>query len=102
MLSDFVIKIDNNKDTEMSNKVYGVLFSNRVFKVLIIGELAGIKVELGEYDFLKTGTDPEFLKKNPNGRMPTFECAEGCIFESNAICRYLANKAPEKKLYGEN
>jgi glutathione S-transferase len=34
---------------------------------------------------------PEFLKKNPNGRVPTLELEDGtCLAESNAILYYLA------------
>lgn len=36
---------------------------------------------------------PEFLTLNPNGQMPVVETEDGVLWESNAICRYLAAKA---------
>ena len=38
---------------------------------------------------------PEFLAKNPNGRIPVLELEDGtCIAESNAILYYLADGSP--------
>jgi len=38
---------------------------------------------------------PEFLSKNPNGRIPTLELDDGtCLAESNAILWYLAERSP--------
>lgn len=45
---------------------------------------------------------PEFLKKNPNGKVPTLETPEGCLFESNAIARYVARMRPDVGLYGSS
>jgi glutathione S-transferase len=59
-------------------------------KCLIAADYAGVQVEkvVTGYDQTKT---PEYLKKNPNGKMPTLETPEGkFIFESNAILRYFA------------
>ena len=41
----------------------------------------------------------DYLKKHPLGKVPTLETPEGCIYESNAILRYLARKAG--KFYGK-
>jgi glutathione S-transferase len=38
------------------------------------------------------------MKKNPLGKAPVLETADGIIFESNAICRFLARNA--NSLYG--
>lgn len=35
----------------------------------------------------------EFLALNPNGQMPVVQTEDGVLWESNAICRYLAGKA---------
>jgi len=37
--------------------------------------------------------DPEFLALNPNGLIPVLVDENGALWESNAICRYLAAKA---------
>lgn len=35
----------------------------------------------------------EFLALNPNGLVPVLVCDDGVLWESNAICRYLAGRA---------
>ena len=49
-----------------------------------------------EVDILKGETrTPEFLARNPNGRIPVLELEDGtCIAESNAILFYLAEGSP--------
>lgn len=42
---------------------------------------------------------PEYLAMNPNALVPTLEDDGFCLWESNAIVRYLASKFPEKGLY---
>jgi glutathione S-transferase len=41
---------------------------------------------------------PEFLAKNPFGKLPVFEDGDVRLRESSAICTYLAEKHPEKGL----
>lgn len=41
---------------------------------------------------------PEYLKLNPNGAVPTLVDGDLVLFESAAICQYLADKFPEKRL----
>ena len=44
---------------------------------------------------------PEFLDKNPSGKIPVLELDDGrCLGESVAICRYLEAIAPEPNLFG--
>lgn len=44
---------------------------------------------------------PEFLSKNPSGKIPVLELDDGrCLGESVAICRYLEAIAPEPNLFG--
>ena len=52
----------------------------------------GLPYKLIERDILKGETrTPEFLAKNPNGRIPTLQLEDGShLFESNAIIWYLA------------
>jgi glutathione S-transferase len=47
---------------------------------------------LEEKDF----TDPAFLKLNPMGRMPVMEFGDTPVFESSAICAYLADHYLDK------
>jgi glutathione S-transferase len=45
---------------------------------------------------------PEFLTKNPSGKIPVLELKNGeCISESVAICRYLELIKPEPNLFGK-
>jgi glutathione S-transferase len=41
---------------------------------------------------------PEYLKVNPNGAVPAFVDDDVTLFESAAICQYLADRFPEKRL----
>ena len=46
---------------------------------------------------------PEFLNKNPSGKIPVLELGDGtCISETVAICRYLEALAPEPNLFGRD
>ncbi len=42
--------------------------------------------------------DPGYLKIHPHGRVPALADGEATIFESSAICMYLADRFPDKKL----
>jgi glutathione S-transferase len=44
----------------------------------------------------------EFLALNPNGLIPVLICNEGVLWESNAICRYLAGQAGRSDLLPES
>src|SRR5438067_8699474 len=50
---------------------------------------------------LQLGTDtktPAYLKINPNGTVPALVDGDLALFESAAICQYLADRYPEKRL----
>jgi len=45
---------------------------------------------------------PEYLKLNPNGKVPTLVDGDLVIWESRAINTYLASRKPEAKLYSDD
>jgi len=81
----------------MSIKLYAPAGNFRANSILIAGELAGVPVELVQTEYSETKT-PEFLKRNPLGKIPVIETAEGPLFETTAILRYIARVSG--KLYG--
>jgi len=77
--------------------------STNAGKAMIAAAYGGITIEYPQ-DF-KFGVDnktPDFLKKNPNGEVPTMDTPEGSIYESNAIAKYVARRGNDKGLYGVN
>jgi glutathione S-transferase len=76
--------------------LYDFLDSGNGYKVrLLLAEL-GLSFRLVECDILKGETHtPEFLARNPNGRIPTLQLEDGThIAESGAILWYLAEGTP--------
>ena len=73
-------------------KIYDFTGSGNGYKVWLLMSQLGVPFERIERDILKGETrTPEFLKKNPNGRIPTLELEGGTfLFESGAIIWYLA------------
>ena len=74
-------------------KIYGADLSGPANKVRFVANYLGLKydyvvVKLREGEHQK----PEFLKINPIGKIPAIEDDGFTLFESNAICRYLADK----------
>ena len=55
-------------------------------------ELVKLNLEKGEHK------KPEYLKMNPNGRVPTLVDGDLVLYESAAICQYLADRFSEKRL----
>jgi glutathione S-transferase len=43
-------------------------------------------------------SDPQLLARNPNAMIPVIQDGEFVLWESNAICRYLAGKLPRSTL----
>ncbi len=61
----------------------------------------GIELEYVQVDMMaQEHKTPEFLKKNPSGKIPVLETDEGFIAETVAICRYLEAICPEPNLFG--
>jgi glutathione S-transferase len=77
-------------------RLYDYLPSGNGYKVrLLLAQLA-IPFELVQLDIVKGETrTPEFLAKNPNGRIPLLEVEPGkFLAESNAILFYLSEGTP--------
>lgn len=85
-------------------KLYDYLPSGNSYKVRLVLAQLGIPYERIDIDILKgRSRTPEFLAKNPNGRIPLLEIAPGnFLAESNAIMFYLAKGSallPEDPLH---
>ena len=62
-------------------------------------EEIGVPYELRRIDLMADEQKrPEFLKINPNGAVPALVDGDVALFESAAICQYLADRFPEKRL----
>ena len=75
-------------------KLYGC--TGRSDRIKAAAGWAGVPLEVVQPFVM--GVDnktPEFLAKNPFGKVPVLETSEGaCIFESNAIARFLVSSTP--------
>jgi len=73
--------------------VYGMKASGNCYKLQLLLEQLGRPYRWVEVDSVNGQTrTPEFLAKNPNGKVPLLELADGRLLpESNAILCYLAD-----------
>lgn len=73
-------------------KIYGDIQSGNCYKVKLLLSLLKVEHEWIHVDILNNETHtPEFLAKNPNGKIPLLALDDGrCLSESNAILNYLA------------
>jgi glutathione S-transferase len=75
-------------------KIWGRMSSSNVQKVVWTAEVLGLpyeRIDAGlSFGITK---EPQYLAKNPNALIPTIEDEDFVLWESNAICRYLCNKA---------
>lgn len=74
-------------------KVYGDYRSGNCYKVKLMLHLLDRPYEWIPVNLLHGATrSEEFLKKNPNGKIPVLELEDGtCLWESNAILNFLAD-----------
>ena len=77
-------------------RLYDNLSSGNGYKVRLLLTQLGIQFQRVELDiFAGESRTPEFLAKNPNGRIPALELEDGSVLaESNAILFYLAEGTP--------
>lgn len=82
-------------------KIYGAKTFNAV-KAVLTAEECGAEYEYIDMDFTKgEHKKPEYLKIHPLGKIPAMEHNGNPIFESNNMCRYIANISG-KKLYSDD
>ena len=75
----------------MTLRILGKASSINVRKVLWTCDEIGLHYTREDWGSGFRPTDaPEFLARNPNGLVPVIEDANGALWESNTICRYLA------------
>ncbi|SCU77069.1 Glutathione S-transferase [Cupriavidus necator] len=83
--------------------IWGHLGSPNVQKVIWACEELGARYVLKEVGGPFGGADsPDYLARNPNGRVPTIEDDGFALWESHAILRYLAAKDPDKRLTSDD
>jgi glutathione S-transferase len=77
-------------------RLYDYADSGNGYKVRLLLAHRGLDYELVPVDILAGASrTPEFLARNPNGRIPVLELDDGtCLAESNAILFYLAEGTP--------
>ena len=86
----------------MTLRIHAFTRSPRAFKVLFAANYLELDYELVFVDLTKgQQASAEFLKLNPNGRMPVLEEDGYVLWESNAIVNYLASKKPAMGLLPE-
>lgn len=81
-------------------KLYAVVGSGNCRKVQATANKLGIDLDVEYLDFFAGElTTPEYLKLNPNGRVPALTDGDFTLWESNAIMQYLADEAPGNALF---
>ncbi|MFM1895268.1 MAG: hypothetical protein RLZZ385_342 [Pseudomonadota bacterium] len=80
----------------MSLKIYGDVLSGNCYKLKLLMAFLKIPHQWVHIDVVKgESRTPEFLAKNPNGKIPLLELDNGEFLpESNAILYYLASGSP--------
>jgi glutathione S-transferase len=87
----------------MAIKLYENSMSANARKVRLLAAELGIPLERVTLDFRKGEfRSPEYLARNPNGKVPTLDHDGFVLWESAAILRYLAAQRPERGLAPSN
>ncbi|TLU66314.1 glutathione S-transferase family protein [Thalassotalea litorea] len=74
--------------------VYGDSLSGNCYKIQLLASLLGVPMRWVELNILNKDTQSDsFLQKNPLGKIPVLETADGeVISESNAILHFIADQ----------
>jgi glutathione S-transferase len=87
----------------MTITLYDMRDSPHARKVRLLAAELDIPLAIVERDPRKGETrSPEYLAKNPNGRVPVLEEDGFVLWESPAILKYLAAKRPDRALGGSD
>lgn len=78
-------------------KIHGVHGSPYVRKVFISLDYKGVEFEL--IPQMPFQHDPDYLKLNPLGKVPTLVDGQLVIGDSKVICRYIESRHPTRPLY---
>ena len=79
----------------MTMQLYGPVFSNNVFRPLVVARHLGLPVEVKAVDLTQGEHKGEaFRAINPHGRIPVLVDGDYRLWESSAIMIYLAEQAP--------
>jgi glutathione S-transferase len=72
-------------------EIRGLSISSNTWKTVYVAEEVGADYEYIAIDF-RTGAHkkPDHMMRHPLGKLPTLTIGNDHVFESNAICRYLA------------
>ena len=81
-------------------RLYNANFSPNALRVRAVAHELGVELEIVEVD-IRAGDNraAEFLARNPNAKVPVLEDGNFVLWESRAICAYLAGIRPEAGLY---
>lgn len=80
-------------------KLYQFPLSPNCQKVVALAREVNVPLEIVNLEVFKGATKtPEFLAKNPNGKIPVLEDDDLVLWESNAILGYVAAKADRTDL----
>ncbi|MGD9862097.1 MAG: glutathione S-transferase family protein [Pseudodonghicola sp.] len=83
-------------------RLYNANFSPNALRVRAVAHELGVELEIVEVD-IRAGDNraAEFLARNPNAKVPVLEDGNFVLWESRAICAYLAGIRPEAGLYSD-
>lgn len=81
-------------------KLHNANFSPNALRVRAVAQELGVELEIVEVDIRKAENRAEaFLALNANGKVPVLEDGDFTVWESRAICAYLAGLRPDAGLY---
>jgi len=81
-------------------RLYYHSLSSNSRRVLLTAHQLGIELDLVAVDFTAgANRAPDYLRLNPNGRVPTLVDGDFELWESHAIMQYLADRTPGQDVY---